>query len=130
LEAALHPLAAAHVRTSGFADATARMEEFAAVGFDRVELYTGPYAWAWGTVEQAARTRELEKAAHDAQAAGLGLNAGHDLDRHNLAGVRGLPGLREVSIGHALICRALEVGLATAVRELVAALNPAGARGP
>jgi pyridoxine 5-phosphate synthase len=130
LEAALHPLAAAHVRTSGFADATAPMEPFAEVGFDRVELYTGPFAWAWGTPAQAARAKELEVAAHAARDAGLGLNAGHDLDRHNLAGVRHLPGLCEVSIGHSLVCRALEVGLPTAVRELVQALSPGAARAP
>ncbi len=130
LGAALHPLEAAHIRTSGFADATARMEEFAAAGFDRVELYTGPYAWAYGTPAQAARTKDLEAAADAARAAGLGLNAGHDLDRHNLAGIRHLHGLCEVSIGHALVCRALEVGLPAAVREIASVLSPAGARGP
>jgi pyridoxine 5-phosphate synthase len=53
----------------------------------------------------------------------LGLNAGHDLDRHNLLGLRGLPGLLEVSIGHAQICRALEVGTRHSVKELLAALG-------
>lgn len=130
LRPTLDRLRAAGVRSSGFADPTADVRAFAEVGFDRVELYTGPYAWAWGTSEQGDRTRELERAAAAAALAGLGLNAGHDLDRHNLAGVRDLPGLREVSIGHALVCRALEVGLPIAVRELVEALRPTSAAAP
>jgi pyridoxine 5-phosphate synthase len=124
LRPTLRRLREAGIRSSGFADATTAMAPFAEVGFDRAELYTGPYAWAWGTAQQGARTAELATAAADAGRVGLGLNAGHDLDRHNLAGVRDLPGLLEVSIGHALVVRALEVGLATGVRELVAALNP------
>jgi pyridoxine 5-phosphate synthase len=62
-----------------------------------------------------------------ARAVGLGLNAGHDLDRHNLVGLAALPGLQEVSIGHALTVRALEVGMSAAVRELLAALGDGGA---
>jgi pyridoxine 5-phosphate synthase len=127
LRPTLRRLRDAGVRTSGFADADAPMAAFADVGFDRAELYTGPFAWAWGTAEQEARTAELVAAAASAGRAGLGLNAGHDLDRHNVAGVRDLPGLREVSIGHAIVCRALEVGLATAVRELLDAINSRGA---
>ena len=99
------------------------MAAAAAVGIDRVELYTGPYARAWGGPEQAAETARLFAAAEAAVAAGLVLNAGHDLDRHNLLGLRGLPGLEEVSIGHAQICRALEVGTRRSVRELLAALG-------
>jgi pyridoxine 5-phosphate synthase len=92
-------------------------------GADRVELYTGPFAWAFGHPEQAARTEEVFASARAAQEVGLGVNAGHDLDRHNLLALRGLGGLNEVSIGHAQICRALEVGTTQSVRELLAALG-------
>jgi pyridoxine 5-phosphate synthase len=100
-----------------------QVRALAATGADRVELYTGPYAWAYGKADQAARTAEVWASAQAAHEVGLGLNAGHDLDRHNLAAIRDLPGLAEVSIGHAQICRALEVGTAQSVRELLLALG-------
>lgn len=116
-------LRAAGVRVSCFADPVpAGIAVFAETGTDRVELYTGPYAWAWGTARQAEETAKVVACAAEAERAGLGVNAGHDLDRHNLAGVAGIPNLLEVSIGHAHICRALEVGTAASVRELLAAL--------
>ena len=96
---------------------------FTFVGTDRVELYTGPYAWAWGTADQADETRKAHETAQAALEVGLGLNAGHDLDRFNLEGFRDLPGLLEVSIGHAQVCRALEVGTTVAVQELLVALG-------
>jgi pyridoxine 5-phosphate synthase len=112
------------IRVSLFVDCDpAAVRALAATGAERVELYTGPFAWAFGKPEQAARTAEVFASAEAAREVGLGLNAGHDLDRHNLALLRGLPGLREVSIGHAQICRALEVGTRTSVRELLAALG-------
>jgi pyridoxine 5-phosphate synthase len=114
------------IRVSLFVDCDpVQVRALAASGADRVELYTGPFAWAYGKPEQEARTREIFDCAESAQAVGLGLNAGHDLDRHNLELLRGLPGLREVSIGHAQICRALEVGTRKAVRELLTALGHA-----
>ena len=119
-------LCAAGVRVSAFMDADAPAEAFFCakeLGIHRLELYTGPYAWAWGGPEQAAHTTLLFQAAEKAAAAGLELNAGHDLDRHNLAGIKDLPGLREVSIGHAQIVRALDVGTRTSVQELLAALG-------
>lgn len=113
----------AGIRVSLFVDCDpVQVRALAPSAAHRVELYTGPYAHAWGTPEQAQRTREVWASAQAAADVGLGLNAGHDLDRHNLLGLRGLPGLAEVSIGHAQICRALEVGTAQAVRELLAAL--------
>jgi pyridoxine 5-phosphate synthase len=112
------------IRVSIFMDCDApALRHAAETGTDRVELYTGPYAWAWGTPHQVETTRRVWEAAAAAHAAGLGLNAGHDLDRFNLAGLRGLPGLLEVSIGHAQICRALEVGTTQSVQELLAALG-------
>lgn len=120
----LSALRAAGIRSSLFLDCEpGRAAHAAEIGADRVELYTGPYAWAWGTSEQGPRTRELYETAQAASAAGLGLNAGHDLDATNLAGLRDLPGLREVSIGHWLISRALYVGLTAAVHELLRALG-------
>lgn len=113
------------IRVSIFMDCEplGAMAEAAKVGVDRVELYTGPFAWAYGTGDEAAETRRVWDAGRAARDVGLGLNAGHDLDRHNLAAVRDLPGLDEVSIGHAQICRALEVGTTQSVRELLAALG-------
>jgi pyridoxine 5-phosphate synthase len=114
----------AGIRTSMFMDCEAAAMPLAAeTGIDRVELYTGPYAWAWGTERQDAETRRLWDAASAARRAGMGVNAGHDLDRHNLAGVRDLLGLDEVSIGHAQICRALAVGTPQAIQELLHALG-------
>lgn len=112
------------VRTSIFMDTTAgAMAAAAATGTDRVELYTGPYAWAWGKPEQDGEQRAMFAAAQAAVDVGMLVNAGHDLDRFNLVGLRGLPGLQEVSIGHAHACRALEVGGAQSIRELLAGLS-------
>ncbi len=116
-------LHAVGVRVSVFVDADPATARGAAdAGADRIELYTGPYAWAWGTPDQEVHRRALFLTGEAAVAAGLGVNAGHDLDRYNLVGLRGLPGLLEVSIGHAMVCRALEVGTDRAIRELRAAL--------
>ncbi|TVQ88400.1 MAG: pyridoxine 5'-phosphate synthase [Deltaproteobacteria bacterium] len=121
----LDRLRSAGIRSSLFLDCEPERAIHAAhIGADRVELYTGPFAWAWGTPDQAARTAEVFQTARAALDADLELNAGHDLDAHNLAGLRDLPGLQEVSIGHWLISRALYVGLNQAVRELLGALNP------
>ncbi|WP_279211330.1 pyridoxine 5'-phosphate synthase [Delftia acidovorans] len=106
------------VRVSLFMDPVpAQMAAARAVGADRVELYTEPYAAAWGTADQEAQLRAYAAAAQAALDAGLGINAGHDLSRDNLAAfVARVPGLLEVSIGHALIADALELGYAETVR--------------
>ena len=89
-----------------------------AVGADRVELYTEPYAAAHGGAGQGEQLARFAAAAAAAQAAGLGVNAGHDLNRDNLADfLRAVPGVLEVSIGHALISDALELGLPETVRD-------------
>lgn len=113
------------VRVSLFMDADARTIPLAkAVGADRVELYTEPYAAAWGTPGQAEQLRRFAEAARAARAAGLGLNAGHDLNRDNLPDfLRACPDVQEVSIGHALIADALELGYAQTVREYLAAIE-------
>ena len=106
------------VRVSLFMDPVpAQMAAARAVGADRVELYTEPYAAAWGTPRQAAELARYAAAAQAALDAGLGVNAGHDLNRDNLAAfVREVPGVLEVSIGHALIADALELGYAATVQ--------------
>ena len=100
------------VRVSLFMDAdAAAMAAAKAVGADRVELYTEPFAAAWGTPQQEDELTRFALAAQAALDAGLGVNAGHDLNRDNLvAFVQHVPGVSEVSIGHALIADALERG--------------------
>ena len=111
-------------RVSLFMDADpSAMAGAKAVGADRVELYTEPYAAAWGTADQDAQLQRFAAAAQAALDAGLGVNAGHDLNRDNLAAfAQQVPGLREVSIGHALIADALEIGYADTVRAYRACL--------
>jgi len=106
------------VRVSLFMDADpAAMALAKEIGADRIELYTEPYAAAWGTSRQAEVLAQFAAAARAAQAAGLGINAGHDLSRANLGDfLRGVPGVQEVSIGHALMSDALELGYAATVR--------------
>lgn len=129
----LRPLIAeAHsfgTRVSLFMDAEPDdMAAAKAIGADRVELYTEPYAAAWGTPEQAAQLERFAVAARAAQAAGLGVNAGHDLNQDNLAAfLRAVPGVLEVSIGHALIADALEVGLPETVRRYQRCIHAARA---
>ncbi|MBV8603520.1 MAG: pyridoxine 5'-phosphate synthase [Pelomonas sp.] len=107
------------VRVSLFMDPLpAAMAEAAAVGADRVELYTETYASAFGTPREAEVLAGFAAAARAALAAGLGVNAGHDLNRANLGRfLREVPGVQEVSIGHALVADALELGYAEAVRD-------------
>lgn len=107
------------IRVSLFVDANpVVMPHAKAVGADRVELYTGPYAEEF---EHGKRDSALSRYAVAAQAAldqGLGLNAGHDLNLDNLGPfLTHVPGVLEVSIGHALIADALELGLAETVRR-------------
>lgn len=93
------------------------------IGADRIELYTEPYAKAWGTPELDEVFGRYARAAEAAQQAGLGLNAGHDLNRDNLGRFASIPNLLEVSIGHALISDALELGLAETVRQYLKILG-------
>lgn len=116
------------VRVSLFMDAdAAAMAAAREVGADRVELYTEPYAAAWGTTEQGAQLQRFAAAAQAALDAGLQVNAGHDLNRDNLAAfVREVPGVSEVSIGHALVADALELGYAATVRDYLRCLREGG----
>ncbi len=116
----------AGVRVSLFVDPELEAVEWAAgMNADRVELYTEPFARAFEK-EGLAAEKSFEKYAQAAKRAhelGLGLNAGHDLDLENLVLFRALPYLDEVSIGHAIISRALFVGLETVVREYLEVLG-------
>ena len=129
--ARLKPLIAqAHalgLRVSLFMDADPQaMAAAKAVGADRIELYTEPYAAAWGTPAQDTQLQRFARAAGAALDAGLGVNAGHDLNRDNLAAfVRTVPGVQEVSIGHALIADALELGYAATIRAYLQCLEKA-----
>lgn len=94
------------------------------LGADRIELYTEPYArdFAAGAAQRDAAFSAYAAAAELAHALGLGINAGHDLDLDNLPLFKTLPHLDEVSIGHALISRALFTGLDRAVRDYLSVL--------
>jgi pyridoxine 5-phosphate synthase len=113
------------IRVSVFVDPEPEAVRWAAtVGGDRIELYTEPYARACraGARDGRASFDHYARMAILAHDLGLGVNAGHDLDLENLALFRDLPHLDEVSIGHALISRALYVGLDRSVRDYVAML--------
>lgn len=121
-------LQARDIRVSLFIEADPAAVRWAAsLGAARVELYTEPFAHAFKEGEEAVDRsfRRYIEAANLAHALGLGINAGHDLDLHNLVLFRQLPHLAEVSIGHALISHALFVGLDRAVRDYLAALSGA-----
>ncbi len=117
------------VRVSLFMDPDpAAMAEARAVGADRVELYTESYASAFGTPREAEVRQRFADAARAALAAGLGVNAGHDLNCDNLpAFLREVPGVSEVSIGHALIADALERGYADTIRAYLKAIHAGSA---
>lgn len=119
---------AAGIRVSLFVDPDIEAIALAReLGADRVELYTEPFARAFehGKAEGARSFAVYAGAARAAHAAGMGINAGHDLDLDNLVLFRDLPHLEEVSIGHAIMSRALYVGLERVVREYLDVLAPA-----
>lgn len=105
------------VRVSVFVDPSPRMVEGAKkIGADRIELYTEPYASHYHQ-DRVAAVRPYIEAAKIAHGLGLGINAGHDLDLHNLRFLKeSIPYLDEVSIGHALICDALYLGLENTIQ--------------
>jgi pyridoxine 5-phosphate synthase len=105
------------VRVSIFVDPATKMVEGAKkAGADRIELYTEPYAAQYHQNRDAA-VKPYVEAGKAAYSAGLGINAGHDLDLHNLAFLKkSIPYLDEVSIGHALICDALYLGLENTIQ--------------
>ncbi|WP_207433944.1 pyridoxine 5'-phosphate synthase [Sabulibacter ruber] len=112
------------IRTSIFVDPiNAQVEGAAQTGTDRIELYTEAYAHQYHSGREAA-VKPYAEAARVAKECGLGLNAGHDLDLDNLRYLREqLPNLDEVSIGHALICDALYLGLENTIQLYLRQLN-------
>ena len=118
-------MASAGIRVSVFVDPQPDAILWArSLGADRVELYTEPFARAFekGPAAAAASFATYVEAARVAHEAGLGVNAAHDLDLHNLTLFHTLPHLDEVSIGHALISHALFVGLRRSVQDYLAAV--------
>jgi pyridoxine 5-phosphate synthase len=112
------------VRSSLFLDPDPTQVRLAAeLGADRIELYTERYARAFAAGNWRDVLAEYRAAAEVAAEVGLGLNAGHDLDLHNLPDFASVPGLLEVSIGHALTVDALRLGLAAAVQAYQRALG-------
>jgi len=125
----LAPLVAAYkatgARVSLFVDAGAPgLEQVAAIGADRIEIYTGPFAEAHAAGDARAALAACAATAREARTLGLGVNAGHDLSQANLRDfLAALPPVDEVSIGHALIGEALYAGLDATVRRYVAILG-------
>lgn len=129
LEEAIAAYRAMGCRVSLFMDpVTTQMPTAKAIGADRIEFYTGPYAqtfWTYGVDDAQTEDcfAQFCQAAESALVAGLGINAGHDLDQENLALFATLPGLQEVSIGHAIMCEALQAGYEPTIKRYVEILQ-------
>ena len=119
-------LGGAGIRVSLFIEPAADAVDAAAeLGAGLVELHTGPYANADTPAARDAERERLAAAAARGRARGLTVNAGHGLHADNVGPVASIPGLHELNIGHAVVCRAVFVGLEAAVRELRAAMDRA-----
>ena len=112
------------MRVSLFMDPDLSQIEMAAnIGADRIELYTGPYAAAWGTDQLEPLFQSHLATAELAVSLGMGVNAGHDLNLDNLAKYASIPALLEVSIGHAFTVDSLAMGMANAVNAYLQRLR-------
>lgn len=117
-------LKALGIRVSLFMDPVPeQIVKAAEVGADRIELYTEPYATAHREGQVAPVFRQFGEGAQAAQDAGMGVNAGHDLNLDNLGEFVTIPGVLEVSIGHALVGDAIFMGLETTVKEYLKVLG-------
>ncbi|MGA9341366.1 MAG: pyridoxine 5'-phosphate synthase [Rhodanobacteraceae bacterium] len=124
LQPVIAELKSLECRVSLFVDAGIKVAAVRELGADCIEIYTGPYASAFESGDYARELEGCAITAREAQAAGLAVNAGHDLNQRNLAALkRAIPFLAEVSIGHALIGEALYDGLAPTVRNYLAILS-------
>lgn len=125
LKATIQRLQAADIEVSLFIDPDLRQVEAAHyVGADFIELHTGPFAEQFHRKkERAEETQRLQSAAEAAHSAGIGVNAGHGLNYKNVAGLFQVPHLVELNIGHSIISRSITVGLAAAVKEMLAAMQ-------
>lgn len=118
LEAVTSRLRDAGIRSSLFLDPDpAAVQGVSATGADRIELYTEEYAEAHGTSSQSQMLERYRVAVDLAVRSGLGVNAGHDLNLNNLADFLQIPGIKEVSIGHALVVEALHQGIETVIQK-------------
>lgn len=127
LKTAVPLLKEKNIRVSLFVDpqniTTQELLEFRDIGVDRIELYTEAYADHYGTALQKETTNKYLKSAELADSMGLEINAGHDLNLQNLRHfVQTIPNVKEVSIGHALVCDALELGWQQTVIEYLRCL--------
>ena len=115
------------VRVSLFMDPLPEaMAAAKAVGADRVEFYTESYASAWGSDQKEHALSRFTQSARAAEAISLGVNAGHDLSRDNLTEfLKAVPGVLEVSIGHALVADALELGYTATVKDYLRCIDEA-----
>ena len=121
LKPIIRELKDAGIRVSLFLDFDSQeIEKAKGIGADRIELYTEPYAKAYNTPDRAEVLSKYREAAARAQAAQLGVNAGHDLSLENLETFLQIPGILEVSIGHALIVECLSLGLEKTIRSYLA----------
>lgn len=120
----------AAIRVSLFIDPEEKqIEAAAALGADFVELHTGAFANASGELRKKEYQR-LKTGVSAAVAAGLRVNAGHGINYGNITEIRNLPNLVELNIGHSIVSRAVFVGMETAVREMLALMNPHAPRAP
>lgn len=118
---------------SAFIDAEDKqVEACAAAGFDVCEVHTGPWAEVFGACggdprrrELVAELRRVERAGEAVRAAGMRFNAGHALNYHNVEPIAAMPGVEELHIGHAIVSRAIYVGLRRAVQEMKALMHKA-----
>jgi len=117
----------AGIKVATFLDPdAAEIDASVALGVDAVELHTGRFADAPEGREQDRELDALRSAAARIVSAGIGLHAGHGLDYRNVRGVAVIPGMAELNIGHAIVCRAVFVGLEAAVREMRGRIEAAG----
>ncbi len=122
----------AGIRSAIFMDADAvHMKHAAATGTQRVEIYTEPYADAFGTADQEREFTRLAECCKEAAAQGLGVNAGHDLDLRNMPIIgQKIPEMLEVSIGHALLADALYLGLEETIARYLKVCAGEGVEAP
>jgi pyridoxine 5-phosphate synthase len=123
---ACRDLVAAGIRVSLFIDADKRQIDAALkAGAPVIELHTGSYAEAYGSRKQARVLEKIRAAAEYATGKGVHVNAGHGLNYENVRPVAAIPQIRELNIGHAIVARAVLVGIAEAVREMKSLVNSA-----
>jgi pyridoxine 5-phosphate synthase len=131
VETIVAKLKAHAIRVSLFMDPDPEAIELARrTGADRVELYTEPYAGAYASARQDEVLEHYRNAALHAQSLGLGVNAGHDLNLHNLAAFLTIPNILEVSIGHAVIVESFDYGWEETLRRYLAIVRAAEKENP